>query len=524
MNIDLKSYLMSNFPNTKYKNISLIYLYSLDNELYKSLATKGKIAPEAVDFFTSKSRDVKQIRSTSEVLRNMGYESLIDKYLKEQEAIQQKKLENQRRAEEEHLRKEEELRKAEEERLREAQEAVAQHLEKMRLHKEEMKRKKREAKKARKKGILVLTKEEIREHMKRRYEGQLDTPPSAQPVQPRYCPKHGVSMKLVLITKLRTQKRIPIYKCPVCSQLFMYTDRENEIREAISPCYVYKKFIPLKCRKCKKELIATNQGIKVAWRWKPLKYCDCCECFFVPYEMYVKSEQEWSVYNSDDLDSIKEEAEPEEPASLETEEDFSLNTNTSKSVKKLETAPIAFKDFIVRRSVFKCKNAGHRLQNITGIVKIMNHKGEIEDVHIPAGYCPNCDRYFIMENTYQALKSKGVILCRVSDEKSYLNSNGDYDFDSSNMAQKSILKQCGYSVSENSYLTSDGRKKLLCMIIDNGILRSSEVISYLDWFIRMRDGQYNLRNAIEKWRSDLDFIREKYSESWDKYRVSGIRR
>lgn len=202
---------MSNFPNTKYKNISLIYLYSLDNELYKSLATKGKIAPEAVDFFTSKSRDVKQIRSTSEVLRNMGYESLIDKYLKEQEAIQQKKLENQRRAEEEHLRKEEELRKAEEERLREAQEAVAQHLEKMRLHKEEMKRKKREAKKARKKGILVLTKEEIREHMKRRYEGQLDTPPSAQPVQPRYCPKHGVSMKLVLITKLRTQKRIPIY-------------------------------------------------------------------------------------------------------------------------------------------------------------------------------------------------------------------------------------------------------------------------------------------------------------------------
>ena len=82
MNIDLKSYLMSNFPNTKYKNISLIYLYSLDNELYKSLATKGKIAPEAVDFFTSKSRDVKQIRSTSEVLRNMGYESLIDKYLK----------------------------------------------------------------------------------------------------------------------------------------------------------------------------------------------------------------------------------------------------------------------------------------------------------------------------------------------------------------------------------------------------------------------------------------------------------
>ena len=69
MDIDLKSYLMSNFPNPKYKNISLIYLYSFDNEYYKALAAKSKIAPEAVTFFTAKSKDVKQIRSNSEVLR-----------------------------------------------------------------------------------------------------------------------------------------------------------------------------------------------------------------------------------------------------------------------------------------------------------------------------------------------------------------------------------------------------------------------------------------------------------------------
>ena len=62
------------------------------------------------------------------------------------------------------------------------------------------------------------------------------------------------------------------------------------------------------------------------------------------------------------------------------------------------------------------------------------------------------------------------------------------------------------------------------MIIDNGILRSSEVISYLDWFIKTRDGQANLRNAVEKWKSDLNYVREKYSEYWNQYRINSIKR
>ena len=105
-----------------------------------------------------------------------------------------------------------------------------------------------------------------------------------------------------------------------------------------------------------------------------------------------------------------------------------------------------------------------------------------------------------------------------------MNLGEDLLFDASGMAQSSILKQCGYSVAQNSCLTSDGRKKILCMIIDNGILRSSEVISYLDWFIKTRDGQANLRNAVEKWKSDLNYVREKYSESWNQYRINSIKR
>ncbi len=642
--INLKNYLMSNFPNPKYKNISLIYLYSLDNELYKSLVAKDKIASEAVDFFAAKSRDVKQIRSTSEVLRNMGYGSLIDKYLKEQEAIQQKKLEEERQKEEERLRKKEEEKQRRKEKAK--QKKLEQKLKQLELLEKE-------------KAARLKRKQEFQDYLAKKQkeeEEQLKKSLAPQPVTDRYCLDDDTKMNLSSTVTLRTKKEMPVYRCPECEKSYMFTDGENFIREDYTPCYVYGKNIPVKCYACNSKLILTDEYVWGKFGKANLRYCAKCRLFHVPFNMYEESEQEWRPRNAIELKKfenefnskssntfktfqVKSEPEytPDKPIWVQKQEnkerelfrlrsmyfppksqskcyvfrqtvplyckdcsksllsafggdmgycvdcniyhisykDFkkesgkwavlnrkSVQTWQKEEDNKIKNSPltkfknmypmvspkmilgmhqamivdesvsteqtkettIAFKDFVIRRSVFKCKNAGHRLQNVTGIVKVMNQKGEIEDVYIPAGYCPNCDRYIIMESTYYALKDKGIILCRVSDEKSYLNLNGDYDFDSSNMAQKSILKQCGYSVSENSYLTSDGRKKLLCMIIDNGILRSSEVISYLDWFIRMRDGQYNLRNAIEKWRSDLDFIREKYSESWDQYRVSGIRR
>lgn len=519
MNVDLKSYLMSTFPNPKYKNISLFYLYSFDNEYYKSLTVKGKIAPEAVDFFTTKSKDIKQIRSTSEVLRNMGYESLIDRYLAEQKAIQQKKIEKAHEKWEERRRKEEKQRKVEEQRkIRE------QYLRK----KEEENQRQREIILQKKWLQEAHAKEEAeRLEQERRYREHLERKahPTPQPIVDRYCFDDDIKMRVDSTVELRTKKKLPVYNCPKCGKRYMFTSKEDFIRDNYTPCYVFGKDTPKHCYACETKLIVTDERIFGYWGRTGLRYCERCRLFHVPFEMYRVFEQEWRPRNSAELKNLKKKFRTRSKTiQMIPAPKHRTAQSASKTIKQSEESLISFKNFVIRRSVFKCKNAGHRLQNITGIVKIMNRKGEIEDAYIPAGYCPNCDRYFIMEITYQALKSKGVILCRVSDEKTYLNSSGDYYFDSSSMAQKSILKQCGYSVAENSYLTSDGRKKLLCMIIDNGILRSSEVISYLDWFIRMRDGQYNLRNAIEKWQSDLNFIREKYSNSWDQYRVSGIRR
>ena len=79
----------------------------------------------------------------------------------------------------------------------------------------------------------------------------------------------------------------------------------------------------------------------------------------------------------------------------------------------------------------------------------------------------------IMESTYQNLKNRGTIACRVSDEKTYLKhhmtSNG------MNLSSESILMQYGYNVSQTKDLSEYQRQKILVMIIEHEVLSKNEI-------------------------------------------------
>ena len=105
---------------------------------------------------------------------------------------------------------------------------------------------------------------------------------------------------------------------------------------------------------------------------------------------------------------------------------------------------IRVKDFVVRSSIFKCMRNNHKLQNVDAFVGIMDKKGDIKQTKIPAGYCEKCDIFFIMESTYEELKGKGILACRVSDEKTYLK-NG-VSINGMKLAHESILMQYGYNL------------------------------------------------------------------------------
>lgn len=162
----------------------------------------------------------------------------------------------------------------------------------------------------------------------------------------------------------------------------------------------------------------------------------------------------------------------------------------------------------------------HKIENIDAIVAVTNEDGKQQECRISAGYCPRCKVYFMMESTYQNLKRKGIITCRITDEKTYMRAcmNGV------KLAQESILMQYGYNVSQTKGLSFVKRQKILAVIIDNKVLSKSEIISYLDFFIRQRSGMSNMELAISKWEADREFVENYKIGHYTQFGVNAIHR
>lgn len=183
---------------------------------------------------------------------------------------------------------------------------------------------------------------------------------------------------------------------------------------------------------------------------------------------------------------------------------------------------IEAKDFVVRRTAFKCRYNNHSLQNIVGVVKIIDKYGDVKEAKVTAGYCRECNTFFIMESVYQSLKMKGTPVCRVSDEKAYMT--GTVFTNGMELAPESVLMQYGYTVSQEDELTSSRRRKILALMIDNGILTKNEVIGYLDFFVNQRKNQHRFEKAIEKWESDREFVESYRTGDYVQFGVNGIYR
>lgn len=190
--------------------------------------------------------------------------------------------------------------------------------------------------------------------------------------------------------------------------------------------------------------------------------------------------------------------------------------------QELQKLPqIDCKEFVVRRATFKCMHNDHHTEDIDAAISIVNKNGQLEKVKISAGYCKECQIYFIMESTYQYLKKLGVPICRISDEKSYFN---ETYLNGMELAPESILMQHGYNVSQNDNLSEIVRHKILAVLIDNKIMHRSDIISYLDFFISQRQYQSRFEMAISKWEIDREFVLNYRVGQYTTYGVNGIYR
>ncbi len=194
--------------------------------------------------------------------------------------------------------------------------------------------------------------------------------------------------------------------------------------------------------------------------------------------------------------------------------------NSSSSEKNKQS--INFADFVVLSNVFRC-NKNHHIEQIQAQVAILTPSGEIENRQVGAGYCNECNIYFILETDFQYLSTFGILLCRKLTRDVYLR-NGDDIINGEELNAESLLHQIGYNVNAKANLGTIQRQNLLKLAIDNSLYSISGLLSFLDWLIarNKKVSNRNMNSAIEKWSADRDFIAKYQADKQRKVEVKSI--
>lgn len=183
-----------------------------------------------------------------------------------------------------------------------------------------------------------------------------------------------------------------------------------------------------------------------------------------------------------------------------------------------------FKNVIVKTSFRKCEKDNHDICIRNAIIYILNNTThQIVPETLPLLYCKDCNVYYMYEDQYITLTKKGRILCRVYNTKQWQESGHTTDlFGSLNM--ESIFKICGYRVDANSNIPDQARHSLLDFIIQRNIVNLNQTLNFLHWLISIKKDMPHMRNAVEKWKNDLNYINNKYQEDVKAVTVKSIRR
>jgi len=171
-------------------------------------------------------------------------------------------------------------------------------------------------------------------------------------------------------------------------------------------------------------------------------------------------------------------------------------------IQGCEKNEISVEDFLVRTTTRFCVKNNHKLESIKAYVNIDNGIS-ITKYDTWALYCEDCDRYYIRESDYLHLKRIGRICCKVIEYEEYQQMQiGGYN----NWASKSILRSYGYTVNSIFGLSDKERQRILSFIIENKIMKLTEVIDFIEWLVKKDKGEKYV-NANLKRRKDLDYLK-----------------
>jgi len=166
----------------------------------------------------------------------------------------------------------------------------------------------------------------------------------------------------------------------------------------------------------------------------------------------------------------------------------------------LEKHYVNMSDIIIRSNSFYC-HKHHGVTDMAGEVSILDRVGNVRNVLFPIAYCETCGLYFVLEATYQDLKKKGIVRCGITTLAEYEHIG---ELKEGKLNEVSPLRMWGYTVSKSEGYSDVQRQRILEDIIDYSVMSKDEVLSYLDFFMRLH--YTNSDWAVEKWKEDRDYI------------------
>ena len=294
------------------------------------------------------------------------------------------------------------------------------------------------------------------------------------------------------------------------------TDTPRGLGSGKQKFYVFLVMAPQKCVQCDKKLIQVKHRTKLGM------LCENCEILYVDYKSYVSGMARGVLINPEEFLQITSAIEKHgyhKAAELERSRVLKRRGIEKRIANRKANNTIQDKDFVVHRNVFKCRHNNHHLIDIEAVLQIFTRQAKIVKHRIPAGYCPECDTFFIMESTYQTFAHLGKPICTIQNERAYLY--GDIEFSNSDFRAQSLLNQYGYNVNQQEKLSESRRRKILATLIDNKLLTKSDIIGHLDWCMDMH---YQHENAVAKWQSDRDFVAQYNIGDYTEYGINRIER
>lgn len=176
------------------------------------------------------------------------------------------------------------------------------------------------------------------------------------------------------------------------------------------------------------------------------------------------------------------------------------------SDEKEQEELIDFRKFVIHGDMSDCESKDHDYEEINACIYVYSSACGMQQYTVNAYYCNECKAYYINEAEYNILRRRGKLMCQVFSQKSFEKFKSESNY-GANLRPESLLHIAGYNVGQEDNLSEDVRHKIIEYVIESGLMKKSEVLYLLNYFIESRELMQSMEVPVSRWKADREWLR-----------------